>query len=82
MMDNSCLLSIYHIYIVHSMHSKSNSIKTINEIKKSSCFHNLDICLFYLKIGVNLYFRRFLYYFDTNHCSSSTAFAIFFICVS
>ena len=37
MMDNSCLLSIYHIHIVHSMHCESNSIKTIIEIKKSSC---------------------------------------------
>lgn len=77
MMDNSCLLNIHHIFIVHSMHSESNSIKTINEIKKSSCSRNLDICSFCLKIGVNLYFRRFLYSFDTNHCSSSTAFAIF-----
>jgi hypothetical protein len=30
-------LSIYHIHVVHSMHCESNSIKTINEIKKSSC---------------------------------------------
>ena len=76
MMDNSCLLSIYHFHIVHSVHREFNLIKTINQIKKSSCLCNLDMCSLCFKIGVSLYFRCFLYSLDTKTYSSSTTFTI------
>jgi len=63
MMDKSCLLSVYHFHIVHSVHHELNSIKTINQIKKSSCLCNLDMCSLCFKIRVSLYFRCFFAFF-------------------
>lgn len=76
MMDNSCLLSIYHFHSVHSVHCELNSIKTVNQVKKSSCLCNLDMCSLCFKIGVSLYLRCYLYSLDTKPYSSSTAFTV------